>query len=237
MTNCIMIKDELSGEKVGEDMIRDYAGKVEGPEDLLPFLDALAQVIAQMFGPKCEVAISDIDEDQSSVLAIYNGDVTGRQIGSPLDAGSRERLRQTGESAGLNYRINYKKNLQRSDKAIKSSTLLVNAGGRRLSFCINYDCTLMEGLQFQLKSFLSMVEDRFDPADAQPQSLQVGSLIDKEIDRLHKPVSQLSKKDRLALIMTLKQAGLFEMRNCVPELATRLGVSRYTIYNYLKQLD
>lgn len=220
-------------------MIRDFAGRADSPEEILAFMDTMARVIAQMFGPGCEVAISDIDNEAHSVLSIYNGEVTGRSVGSPLDASSRERLKRTGESEGLNYRINYKKNLQRSDKAIKSSTLLVSVGGRKLSFCINYDCTLMENIHCQLRNFLSMAEDRFDPAEAQTQAQnwQVGSLIDKEMDRLHKPVSQLSKKERLALVLSLRQAGLFEMRNCIPELASRLGVSRYTIYNYLKQLD
>ena len=219
-------------------MIQEYSGKINDFDNFLSFLNAMAKVISEMFGPNCEVCVSDIDNEEHSVLAIYNGSVTGREAGAPLMPQSRGRLKHASESLGEEYVINYKKNALRNAKAVKSSTVLLHVGGRNLSFCINYDCTELENLEFALKSFLSMSDDRYDVQEiAKPSTLSTQGLISGELEQIKKPPQQLSTKERVALVSALHRKGLFEMRNSIPVLADTLGVSRYTIYNYLKKME
>ena len=48
----------------------------------LQFLFQLAKGIASQFGPNCEVVVHDLDSNdpESSIVAIENGQVTGRKV-------------------------------------------------------------------------------------------------------------------------------------------------------------
>lgn len=52
----------------------------------LQFLFQLAKGIASQFGPNCEVVVHDLDSNdpESSIVAIENGQVTGRKVGTAL---------------------------------------------------------------------------------------------------------------------------------------------------------
>ena len=52
-----------------------------------------------------------------------------------------------------------------------------------------------------------------------------------------KPLESLSKTDRLKLVALLRQRSAFSYRKSVPYVAGRLGVSRYTVYKYLEELE
>jgi len=47
------------------------------------FYFRLAKAIAQQFGPNCEVVVHDLESNdpESSIVAIENGHVSGRQVG------------------------------------------------------------------------------------------------------------------------------------------------------------
>ncbi|HEY9292644.1 MAG TPA: helix-turn-helix domain-containing protein [Microlunatus sp.] len=48
-----------------------------------------------------------------------------------------------------------------------------------------------------------------------------------------KPVDQLSRADRIAVLTRLSRQGAFGMRKGVESVAVRLGISRVTAYAYL----
>ena len=48
-------------------------------------LDRMAKGIAEMFGSNCETVIHDLSDPLHPVLAIYNGHVSGRTVGSTQD--------------------------------------------------------------------------------------------------------------------------------------------------------
>ena len=55
-------------------------------------------------------------------------------------------------------------------------------------------------------------------------------------EMVKRPFSQMQKADRLTLVSILKEKGFFQMQRSVPYAAERLGVTKYTIYNYLNEL-
>lgn len=215
-------------------MISDYKGYVDDYNSFLSFLSALGKIIAESFGASCEVAISDLDNTQHSVLAIYNGEVTGREIGAPLNPNTRKRL-QNG-TGGIS--VNYRKNVKFSKKAIKSSTIVIEAFGHNVSFCINVDCSELETISAMLNRFLYMDEDKYDVAEREmsPQS-NVAEVVKNEILKLKKSDRTLTKTDRCQIIDNLQKAGVFHLRKSTTIVAELLGVSHYTVYNYLKELS
>lgn len=213
--------------------IGEYKGVVKDYDSFLVFLDTLAIIISEMFGQHCEVVISDLDNPDESILSIYNGEVTGRKVGDPLTTRSEELIERS--KGGFN--INYKKANKRIKKEIKSSTIVTKAFGKNISFCINYDCDDLTSIHVVLKKFLSMGEQAYDEFDVFDNGKLVEQKFDMELEKINKSIVSMNKNDRLNLIKNLKTSGVFNIQKSVPYIAERLGVSRYTIYNYLNEIQ
>ena len=54
-------------------------------EEAFDMLDRMAKGIAEMFGSNCETVINDLTDPLHPILAIYNGHVSGRSVGSTQD--------------------------------------------------------------------------------------------------------------------------------------------------------
>mgnify|MGYP001236217571 CR=1 FL=1 len=68
----------------------------------LQFLFQLAKGIASQFGPNCEVVVHDLDSNdpESSIVAIENGQVTGRKVASAAQKQSFGQIwRRSGRSS------------------------------------------------------------------------------------------------------------------------------------------
>jgi uncharacterized protein YqgV (UPF0045/DUF77 family) len=66
----------------------------------------------------------------------------------------------------------------------------------------------------------------------------VGSLdrVIAEVEaELGSPLSELSRADKQRAVRSLEERGAFEMRKSVPAVAEALGVTRFTVYNYLNR--
>ena len=46
----------------------------------------------------------------------------------------------------------------------------------------------------------------------------------------------MGKYDRMRIIQMLHERNVFQMQKAVPYVAERLKISRFTVYNYLKEL-
>ena len=51
------------------------------------------------------------------------------------------------------------------------------------------------------------------------------------------PIDELSREDKQAAVQMLHERGAFELRRSVETVAEAMGVSRFTIYNYLNAAD
>lgn len=202
-------------------------------KELLDFLDTLAKVISEMFGPNCEVCISDLAHPENAVISIYNGHVTGRTIGSPLNEEAKYRIEKVKEGT---Y-INYKKVIKKNAKQLKSSTIVKKIGSKSIAFCINYDCADLQKLKYYLDQFLTVEDEEdnlniFDLAN----SFSLNEIIRKSLNLVKKPVEEFTKEDRLIVLEDLLNKGVLQIQKSIPQIAKALGVSRYTIYNYINEL-
>jgi predicted transcriptional regulator YheO len=199
----------------------------------LETLSMVAQAISAMFGPNCEVCISDLDHPEDGILYIYNGHVTERQPGGPLIAEARERVSKTGGQLYLNYR----KTIRPGGPFIKSCTVVRQVGSRSISFCINYDCSRMQALAKSLDGFLettSRQEDMDILGINEPDKL--GRIIANTIQAQGRPAGEFKKADRVAVVRALDEGGIMELPGAVRLVADALGMSRYSVYNYLKEV-
>lgn len=201
-------------------------------EEFIEFLTDFCSLIADMFGDNCEVVLSDIDNEERTVLAIFNGHVSGREVGSPMLDIVKQRIENSADGYFINYdmRETLKKN-------IKSSTISTEFNGRNFAICINYDCEDITKINKTIQSFLTMADSKeehqsFDYADDNI----IKNSIENIVTNIGKPMSMMNKQDRLEVISKLNQMGILKMQKSIPENAKIMGISRYTIYNYMKEL-
>lgn len=201
-------------------------------EEAFEFLDRTARGVAEMFGPACETLVQDMSRADHPILSIYNGQVSGREVGSTLDIlGSDKLLDATAQAADF---VNLYATTTNGQQ-IKSSTFHLMGEGYNLALGINFDYT---SLAYASRTLLGLTS-----ADADLQSAlwtggagQLHQIFEECLSALGKPAEELGKKDRMKLVALMDQKNAFSFRKSVPYVASRLRVSRYTVYKYLDEL-
>lgn len=202
-------------------------------EEAFEFLDRTARGIAETFGSSCETLVHDMSLPTHPILSIYNGHVSGRSVGSTMDIlGNGAEL---DEEALKTDFVNLYATTP-SGQQIKSSTFHLIGEGYNLALGINFDYS---SLVFANKILVDLMS-----ADADLKSAlwsggesSLGDIFDECLSAVGKPVSALTKPDRLKIIALLRQKNAFSFQKAVPYVARRLGVSRYTVYKYLSELE
>ena len=177
-------------------------------QEMLALLTSMARGIAKTFGKNCETLIQDLDRADHPILAIFNGHVTGREVGSVEDVfGSTSK----GIEPALLQRDLVNMMVVRGEQRIKSTTMIVRGEGYCLGLGINLDVTAKE--------------------------VRLAEIFDLCQQEAGVPPEEMKKEDRLVLIRLLKAHHAFDYQKAVPFISERLGVSRYTVYNYLKEVE
>lgn len=201
-------------------------------KEAFEFLDRTAKGIAEMFGSSCETLVQNMADPSHPILSIYNGQVSGREVGSTQDIlGSS---RPIDENAMMRDFVNLYATTP-SGSQIKSSTFHLIGEGYNLALGIDFDYSSLVYANRILVDLMS--------ADADLQSALwrggdngLEQIFDECLAAIGKPITALGKNDRVKIVALLEQKGAFSFRKSVPYVAKRLQVSRYTVYKYLDQL-
>lgn len=202
-------------------------------DEAFEFLDRTAQGIAQMFGSSCETLINDMKDPKHPVLSIYNGHVSGREIGSTLDVLGTART--LDESAATSDLINMAATTP-DGRQIKSSTFHLAGEDYDLGLGINFDYSALVYANRILVDLMNAESDLRSALWQEGDSRLLTELFDQCVAAVGKPIGELTKKDRMKVMAMLDQNSAFSYRKSVPYVAQRLGVSRYTVYKYLGEL-
>lgn len=202
-------------------------------EEAFEFLDRTARGIAEMFGSSCETLVHDMGVPTHPILSIYNGHVSGREVGSTMDImGIGLEL---DEQASMTDQVNLAATTP-AGRQTKSSTFHMIGEDYNLALGINFDYTSLVFANKILVDLMSAQSDLQSALWREDESRQLADLFQRCVDTLGKPVDALGKKDRVKIIALLEQHNAFSFRKSVPYVAKRLGVSRYTVYKYLNEV-
>lgn len=204
-------------------------------EEALDFLCRMAQAIAAMLGSTCEVLVHEMQRTSLTTVAIFNGHVSGRGVGSTLSIyGNDTTMDNDGD---FDLQADYVNQLVAlpSGKQVKSTTVHMQGADFHYALGINYDITVMAQMRHLLDALTSAEGELYTSltGEAQPG---IETLFDACLEVINKPVEHMKKADRTAMVRLLQEKGAFRMQKSVPYVAGRLGVSKYTIYNYLNEL-
>lgn len=209
--------------------------------DLHPIMKSLIPLVeglANTFGNNCEVVLHDIRNPQSSVVAIANGHVTGRTVGSPM---SEYGLTDLRKGRFDKPKVNYSKKTK-DGRILKSTSLYIKDEKDELIgyLCINYDISELMIMKNILNDLTNIEEDAFNQESSESYGNTVNdvlsSIVDKTLNAVGKPVAFLSKEEKVNIVQLLDEKGVFLIKGAIDYVAKVLCVSRYTIYNYLDEI-
>lgn len=197
----------------------------------LGILREVADGIVALFGAGCEVVIHDLGDLDHSVIHV-SGNVTGRKVGSCMTDLGLQKLRQ-GDYRSMHGYFN------RTDdgRLLRSSSIFIRDGrGRPIgSFCVNFDVSPLlasqRALRFAIPDITAEVRESFPSDSAEMLQRMINEVEIGYRDRL----VDLDRKDRIALIAALDGKGAFNLKRAAAIVGAKLGVSRFTVYNYLRE--
>lgn len=208
----------------------------------LELLKNLAKGITSVFGDRCEVAIHDFGNIKNSLVYI-EGNISRRKIGSPLPDMLYRLLKEFGDDAPDKYGY---KSTTRDGKILKCSTNMVRDDQGKLEgcLCINFNVTDFSFLATAFNDFTFLANkstngtDTTTTQDDIPSTFAetMESAIDFVVAEHGKAPAVLKKADKLEIMQILDKDGVFMIKGSVDYIARVFGASRYTIYNYLKQI-
>jgi predicted transcriptional regulator YheO len=206
-------------------------------KEVLNALRVVVEGIAKSFGKNCEVALHSLEDIRHSIIEIANGHVTGRNIGSPLTDFAIELLKKA-DSMGKDVTDSYYTRLEDGRILRSVTTLFRNSEGKPIGLlCINFDLSVP--LIDVISEFLSH-DGRFPPErtiehfssnmdDLIYNTLQV--VTDDVNNRSGIPLSDRGK----VIVAELYTRGIFNIKGALDLVAKEIGVSRYTVYNYIRE--
>lgn len=207
-------------------------------ERLIREMSAVMDALASVTGQHLEMVLHDLTRPASSVVKIVNGHISGREPGSALQSAPENDLGFLGlleqEDGGVNPQVfrDYR-TLSARGTALRSSTVMFRDKNQRplVSLCFNADYAAIETARTLLGQLL--------PADTPPEKISSLETRMNEIIRSAMPpagVPGASKKEKIEIVRIMQDKGLFIVRGGVEKAAKALGVTRYTIYNYLDEI-
>ncbi|MGI5967813.1 MULTISPECIES: helix-turn-helix transcriptional regulator [Anaerotruncus] len=202
----------------------------------LPLVDFLADCL----GDSTEVVLHDLTDWHQSVVAIRNGHISGRVVGSPITDLSLNVLK-TASFEKLPYMANYQ-GVAKNGHQLKSSTYFIkDEDGQMVGMlCINSDYHALSEAYEKLGSVITALGLQGNTGIKENFNMNVGDLVQANIKRIcpniEEQVGRMSQKDKLEIVEGLNDMGTFLVKGAIGCVAENLGVSVPTIYRYLNMI-
>jgi len=200
---------------------------------VLDFLKRMADGIATMFGKNCEVVIHDMKNFESSIIYIKNKHVTQREEGDPFNILGTHEVDSLSDGRDI---VNYQGKVK-NNRLIKSSTFHIKGDTYHYAIGINYDYTDLsyaQSILTELTKVGASIDEVFNNANQMEQTLE--TLYQEALEKIGKPIALMKKEDRVQVIKYLDENDAFSIHKSIPIISKKMNISRYTIYNYLKEI-
>lgn len=215
----------------------------------------LVHFLSQALGPDYEITLHDISEKSNSIVAIANGQISGRTIGAPLTSLSLKAIANKSYQ-NEDFKINFS-GITNGKKMLRSSTMYIKDDSGKLVglLCINFDDSRYQELStklFQLCHPDEFVEQnivvRADllQSDSKQENEQeqypssMASITDDAIQQAMQqnpvPIDRLTQEEKICIVKLLDDKGVFLLKGAVGQVAKHLHSSTASIYRYLSIL-
>lgn len=202
-------------------------------ELLLREAKKIVEALGKMFSPCCEVLLHDLTDPEHAIVAIESN-LSGRSIGDPATELGLARIQDPKFPDVIQ---NYPNRFPDGRAAKSTSIGIRNSEGQFIgALCLNLDVSLFGSMQQSLAKLIS-VDDAAVPL---PETLRARSVeeiraaINTYAAQRNQTARGLLSLEKKNLVKDLNERGFLQIKNAVPAVADYLGVSRATIYNYMR---
>jgi len=209
---------------------------------IIEILRSVVKTIEPIVPGTAEIVLHEIAKLPESIVAIA-GNVTGRSVGDPA---TDVLLEAVASGTSQDYLEGYSTVLPDGRTLNSSTTIIRNSANQPVAaLCVNADLAAWDRLRDlvsamsgtavppTISTFNTGSGERF----AQDVDELASHLISDTIARIGVPVNLMRKEHKLAVVARLRERGMFLLKDSVETVATALEVTRFTIYNYLNELD
>ena len=187
--------------------------------------------LGHVMGPDYEIALHELKDDSNEIIAIANGELTGRHLGSPLSNKMLEYL-AGNLSETQNYVLDFE-TVSATGKTMCSNSMLIRGRSGELTgfLCINFDASRYEELARKVMELCGGGLKRGVPSGTRLIAVsQVVADYPVEVDRL-------TQDEKMEIMDILNRKGVFLLKGSVSHVAQALHSSEASIYRYLGKLN
>lgn len=202
----------------------------------LPMVD----FIADCMGENTEVVLHDLTDWHKSVVALRNGHISGRAVGSPITDLSLSILK-TATFERQPYMANYQ-GVAKNGHSLKSATYFIKdeEGAMVGMLCVNTDYHALTEAQTQIGALIAALGLQTGDGITENFNMNVSDLVQANLCRvcpnLEEQIVRMSQKDKVEIVEKLDEQGTFLVKGSIGCVAEKLGVSVPTIYRYLNMI-
>ena len=213
---------------------------------LKPYIP-IVRGIALALGRDYEVNLHDLSIPEHSIVAIENGHVTGRKIGSPMtDFGLY--MMKADEYRHKDGVFDYLAQNSSGNKMKCSCIFIRDEQEKMIGFlCINYDISRAEAAREFIDNFLH-TDDNVRQYDtdrtaivtegfANDLSEVMQNSLSEVRKKIAKPFEYLAREEKELVVKELNDRGYFLLKGAVELLAGEMKVTKYTVYSYLRKVQ
>lgn len=224
-------------------------------KELIRHYTLLVDFLGHILGPDYEIALHELTNDSNRIIAIANGELTGRHIGSPL---SNKMLAYVAghQYETQDYVLDFESVAVNGKKMHCNSMFIKDRDGELAGLlCINFDASRYEELSSRIldlcgsairpaaPSGTQLIADPTDPSESSgrdyPTSIAgaTASIVSSVVSNYPVPVDRLTQDEKMEIMEQLNRQGVFLLKGSVSYVAKELHSSEASIYRYLGKLN
>ena len=205
---------------------------------ILQTYKTLSAGLAEYLGEGCEIVLHSLENLEQSVIAIFNGQHTGRRVGSPVTDLALQMLSRIEEGGQQDFISYFNRN--KNGEPLKSTTIVIRGEHDRVIglLCMNYYLntsvySLIQnwgGNEFLvgLSPTETLASDSDDLIKAAIENAQELVLSNSNI-----AVSNRNKE----IVALLSEKGIFKLKDSVSQVADSLSISKNTVYLHMRNMN
>lgn len=210
-------------------------------------LRPVVPMLAAMAGTHLEVVLHDVGRPEHSVIAIANGHISGRAVGSSVlegphdDKGFAAATRVVSRDGAVHSVVDGYTTVTADGRSLKSASAIFRdaSGAPFATLCLNVDVSVFRATHAWLEQMLQPFRQAAAPeapaaapaADAPQMDVLMQEIIGDAVS-----LEKMSKEEKIQAVREMQRRGLFIVKGGVQRAAAALQVSRFTIYNYMEEL-
>ncbi len=200
---------------------------------------AVVRGLAEMFGPGCEVVLHDLAEMPHSIVAIENGQVTGRRPGdAPTDQMLRS-LRNADDTPDVRLYVS-----SSEGTVLKSLAVTLRGGDDRPIGVLGINLDISDLVHAQ-RTLANLTAAARPSGEVVPETEELfggdirevlAGMIVGILSDMGKTPATMNREEKMEVVARLEERGAFLVKRSAEQVAEALDLSRFTVFSYLKEI-